>query len=158
MEDKKENTNFVNFGTYKAEEADILKYELEKQEIPVKVLYPGTEIGREATARTYPAYKLMIRVCDFEKAKEVIEKFNIKPIREEEMPLPKTYIWVKRGLNRILLIGYLVSLFVILIESLSDKRNFIPKNIILYFVVLFFISFFIWIGSAFYNIFKKKKD
>ena len=160
MKIKKENTNFVNFGTYRAEEADILKHELEKRGIPVKVIYPGTEIGRESTARAYfPAYTLMIQASDFQKAKEIREKFNIKSIEAgEEMPLPKTYAWSKRGLNRFSLIGYIVSfLGILIIGYLSDKLEFLPENTQFYFIAAFFTFFFLWLGSTMYNIFKEKK-
>jgi len=160
MEIKNGNTNFVNFGTYRAEEADILKHELEKHGIPVKVIYPGTGIGKEATAEAYfPAYKLMIRACDIPVAEELKEKFNIKPIEVgEKMPLPKSYAWAKKGLNRFALIGYLVSfLGILMMGYLSDKLEFLPENTPFYFIAAFSIFFFIWLGSTVYNIFKEKK-
>lgn len=39
-EDKNNPEHFVNIGSYRAEEADILKSEFEKNGIPVKVFYP----------------------------------------------------------------------------------------------------------------------
>jgi len=47
MENSRENRNFVEFGLFWTEEADILKRELEKKGVPVKILYPGTYIGKE---------------------------------------------------------------------------------------------------------------
>jgi len=159
MENKK-NTNFVNFGTYRAEEADILKHELEKRGIPVKTIYPGTRIGKEVTAEAYfPAYTLMIQVCDISVAEEIKKKFNIKPIElGEKMPLPKSYAWAKRGLNRFALIGCLLSFLGILITGyLSDELGFLPENTHFYFIAAFFTFFFLWLCSTVYNIFKKKK-
>ena len=160
MENKKENADFVNFGTYNAEEADILKQELEKCRIPVKVIYPGTNVGREANANAYfPAYTLMVRVCDISTVEKLKKKFNIRSIESgEKMSLPKTYAWAKRGLNRISLIGYLVSFLGILITGyLSDKWEFFPENTPFYFIAAFSTFFFIWLGSTVYNIFKEKK-
>lgn len=160
MENKKENTDFANFGTYRAEEADILKHELEKRGVPVKVIYPGTEVGREATAKAYfPGYKLMIRACDFQKAKELRRKFNIKPIEAgEKMPLPKTYAWAKRGLNRYSLIGWMVSIIGIYISSyLASEFEFFTERAPFYFIIAFSIFFFLWLGSTIYNIFQEKK-
>jgi len=160
MENKTKNTNFVNFGTYRAEEADILKHELEKRGIPVKVIYPGTGIGKEATAEAYfPAYKLMIRACDIPVAEEIKKKFNIEPIGlREKMPLPKSYAWARKGLNRFALIGYLVSfLGILIISNLSEELEFLPENAPFYFIAAFSIFFFIWLGSTVYNIFKEKK-
>ena len=64
---KKTSTDFFNYGTYNSPGADILRKELEKIGIPVKTLYPGTNIGRDYTGGAYwTAYKLMIRACDFQ--------------------------------------------------------------------------------------------
>lgn len=88
----KNSTDFVNFGTYEATQADILKEELEKRGVPVKKFYPGTEIGTEATAGArFTAYTLLIREIDIPLAKEVCNKLNIKPV--DKMPLPKTWEW-----------------------------------------------------------------
>jgi len=110
MNNKKEDTDFINFGTYKSQEADILKQELEKQGMPVKILYPGTNVGRETTGGAYfTAYQLMIRACDFQAAEELRKKFNIEPvIAGKKMPLPEPYTWAKKGLTRYSLIGFLI--------------------------------------------------
>jgi len=155
------NTDFAIFGTYRADEADILERELEKHGIPVKVIYPGTEIGRGVTANMYfTAYTLMIRVSDFQKAKELQKKFNIKPIEaREKMPLPKPYDWAKRGLNRILFIGWLISFLGILVSGyLSYKWEFFPENTNFYFITAFFIFFIFWLCGTAYNILKERKN
>ena len=88
---KKISTDFFNYGTYNNPDAAILRKELEKNGIPVKTLYPGTGIGKEGTAGAgWTAYKLMIRVCDFQRAEEIRNKFNIVPAKKgKSMDLPK---------------------------------------------------------------------
>ncbi|MCD6148670.1 CvpA family protein [bacterium] len=160
MENKKENTDFINFGTYRGEEADILKYELEKQGIPVKVIYPGTDVGTETAAQAYfPAYKLMIRTSDFQKAKELREEFNIKPIGAgEKMPVPKIYVWAKRGLNRYSLIGWVISLIGLYMSSyLAAKFEFFAEEAPFYFSIAFSIFFLLWLCTTIYSIFKEKR-
>lgn len=157
MENNKESTNFVNFGTYKAEEADILKYELEKIGVPVKVIYPASGVGREATANSYfPAYQLLIRFCDLEKAKELTKKFNIKPIETgEKMPLPEYYMM--NGLTKYSFIAYLLSFIAMIITGyLSNKSSFIPEDAPSYFIIPFTASFFIWLVSLVYQNKRKK--
>ena len=81
MKNQKENTYFVNWGTFMAGDADILKKELEKSGISVKMVYPGTSIGRETLAEaSFEAYTLWVRNCDLQVAEKIREKFNIKPI------------------------------------------------------------------------------
>ena len=160
MENKKKNTDFIDFGTYKAEEAEILKRELEKHGISVKVLYPGTDLGRGITAEAYfTAYTLMIQACDIPTAEKIREKFNIKSVGiREKMPLPKTYAWGKRGLSRVALIGYLVSFFGMLVTGyLSDKLQFLPEDTSSYFITAFFLFFLLWFCSTVYNILEEKK-
>jgi len=93
----KKNTDFATYGTFRAAGGDILKKELEKNGIPVKMFYPGKNISRDFYGGAqFTAYQLMIRVCDFELAEKVREKFNIEAIRiGEKMPLPKTYKWAE---------------------------------------------------------------
>ncbi len=74
-----ENTDFVNFGTYLNYEADILKQELEKNNIAVKTLYPGTPLGKESAGDTgWTSYTLLIRECDIEKANGIKEGIGIE--------------------------------------------------------------------------------
>jgi hypothetical protein len=85
---KEKSSDFVKFGSFSAEEADILKPELEKIGIPVKVFYPGTNIGKEYTAGArWTAYTLMIPIKDFNRASKVCNKLNIKA--RHIIPLPK---------------------------------------------------------------------
>jgi hypothetical protein len=86
---EEESTDYFKYGTFKNSDADILKPELEKKGIPVKVLYPGTNVGREATAGAYwYDYTLMIRACDFKLAEEIRKKFNISFIKEKDTGFP----------------------------------------------------------------------
>lgn len=74
-------TDFINYGTYRNSDADILKIELEKAGIPVKALYPGSNIGREAVGgASCTAYKLLIRACDMQKAERIRKRLNIASI------------------------------------------------------------------------------
>jgi len=158
----KRNTDFALYGTFQAVDGDTLKKELEKNGIPVKMLYPGTGFGRDITASAqFTAYELMIRVCDFELAEKIREKFNIKAIKNgEKMPLPKTYKWAKSGLNRVFLIGYAISvsaIFAILITGyLFGEINFLPSNIFLYILTATFVFFFLWLFSSLYEAFKER--
>lgn len=73
--------DFGILGTFEALNADILEPELEKVGITVKRLYPGTYIGTEATANaSVERYTLWIMKKDFERAKKVCDKFNMKPV------------------------------------------------------------------------------
>jgi len=156
----KKNTDFVIYGTFRAQEADILEQELEKGGVPVKALYPGTSVGREVTAGIYfPAYQLMIRACDFYSAEKIREKFNIEAVRNgEKMPLPKTYAWAnKNSLSRFSLLGCLVSWLGALISGYFSYTLFHEKTQ-LYFITAFFIFAFIWFFSTVYNLLKEKKN
>lgn len=160
MENREISTKFINYGTYSAVEADILKYELEKCGIPVKVKYPGTEVGREIIAGAYfPAYQFMIRVCDVPAAEKLRKKFNINPIGAgEKMLLPKPYAWAKRGLNRYSLIGWVISVMGLHItDYLAVEFEFFAKKAPFYFNIAFSIFFLLWLGSMVYNIFQEKR-
>ena len=125
---EKKNTNFINLGTYRAEEAAILKQELEKQGVPVKSLYSGTGIGGDAYAEAYfSSRQLMIRACDFQFVERLKKKLNIEPIKyREKMPLPKFYAWAKYGLSKYFLIGLVVSWVGIIVTGiLSSELGFI---------------------------------
>lgn len=80
--------DFINFGTYAIGFADMLKLELEKRGIPVKVLYAGTEVGREgrAQAATFvipesnAGNTLLIPAGYQKSAAEIRDSLNIKPL------------------------------------------------------------------------------
>ncbi len=140
----KKNTNFINFGAYRAEEADILKPELEKKGVPVKVLYPGTSVGKELTAGAqWTAYELLIRGCDFPVANDVRKGFNIKPIKEE-MPLPSFYAQKPRSktINRILLFIFL-GLFISTI--ILNSKSIVSTNTKGYIFAFVFLFLFLWL-------------
>ncbi len=100
----------------------------------------------------------MIRACDISIAEKLKERFNVKPIEPgEKMPLPKTYTWAKRGLNRISLIGYLISFLGILITGYLPELEFLPENTLFYFIAALPTFFFLWLCSTAYNIFMERK-
>lgn len=123
---EKISTDFFNYGTFQAQEADILKQELEKNGIPVKMLYPGTNIGRDAAAGAgFTAYKLLIRACDFTRAEEIRKNLTIEAIgKGTAMPyFPKSFItWHRIIITEVIL--FFVSLFVLGLfkEGLSQKQ------------------------------------
>jgi hypothetical protein len=115
MEKEKISTDFYNYGTFPAANAEILKGELEKSGVPVKIIYPGTNTGKDATAgAAFLAYQLMIRGCDFEVAEKIRKDLNIEAIKSGQvMPFIKPR-WLK--FERILLyeiLLFLVSMFVL---------------------------------------------
>lgn len=77
--------SFVNFGTYRPEDADRLKTELERNGIPVKVVYPGTLIGKEsAGGQSFTALTLLVQDKNFKQAEklrdeQVIQSLNKVP-------------------------------------------------------------------------------
>lgn len=75
-------------GAFSAQEIDILKPELEKRGIPVKVVYPGTNVGAEAAAHArWTACTIMIREIDIETALEICDSLNIRA--RDKISLPK---------------------------------------------------------------------
>lgn len=111
---------FVNIGSYRAEEADIIKHEFEKQGIPTKMFYPGTNIGRELTANAiWTAYTLKIRYKDIDKAKEICKRFNIKPVYK--IPLPHI-LYENNNVRYLLVLVLLIFLTVLIISNLSLLR------------------------------------
>lgn len=115
MSMEKISTDFFNYGTFQAQEADILKQELEKNGIPVKMFYPGTNIGRDATAGAeFTAYTLMIRACDFKAAEEVRENLGIQAVKKgESMPyFSRSFItWTRLIYGQIALFSLLILIF-----------------------------------------------
>jgi len=147
--DKINQEHFIGIGTYRAEEADILKGEFEKSGIPVKVLYPGTNIGRESTAGAiWTAYTLTIRNTDVVKAKKICDKFNIKPVHK--MPLPDILYGKNNG--KYLLI---IALFIFPITVIAGRLNLINSeegSFSIIIAVLFLLLYYINLG---YNVIKK---
>jgi len=99
MPKEKISTDFFNYGTYSLADANILKHELERAGVPVKTVYPGTDIGTEATANAeFPAYHLTIRACDYGRAEGIRKNLRIFPVSPgEEMPfVPRSFInWTR---------------------------------------------------------------
>lgn len=158
MKNKKESTDFFNFGTFKNTDADILKRELEMQGVPVKSLYPGTNIGKDATAgASFTAYTLMIRFCDFQLAEKIMAKFNITSIKKgEPMPLPKIYEWTKAdALVQFSAIGLAVCFIGVAI--LSSMSNAVEKHPFLNWIPIGCGIFFLLLPVAIFVRFLKEK-
>jgi hypothetical protein len=83
-----ENGDFINFGTYALLEVDMLKAELEKNGIPVKVLYLGTNMGRDSSANAATVFgpeantgnTLFIPAGYRKTATEIRDNLYIKPM------------------------------------------------------------------------------
>ena len=151
MEEEK-SSDFIKFGSFSATEADILKPELEKIGIPVKVLYPGTTIGKESTGgASWTAYTIMVPSKDVEAALEVCKRLNIKA--RYKIPLPKL---LYTNINRYIfgMIFFPFSAFIILgYLGLIDKVNELILGIIFISFIFGWILFFVITG---YKIFRKK--
>ena len=151
---EEKSSDFIKFGSYSAMEADILKPEFEKIGIPVKVLYPGTSIGRESTAgASWTAYTIMIPSKDVERALEVRKRLNIKTAHK--IPLPKLlYTNINRYIFGMIFFPFFA--FIILgYLGLIDKVNKLILNIIFISIILGWILFFVITG---YKIFKKRDN
>jgi hypothetical protein len=80
----KENnsTDFINFGTFNSLDAYVLKPELEKKGVTVKLLYPGTEISPDATGNaSFTELTLLIEEKDFEYANKICQKMGIERVK-----------------------------------------------------------------------------
>jgi len=136
----RENTDFINFGTYVNYEADILKKELEKSSIPVKSLYPATSIGTEAYGNaSWSAYTLLIRDCDIEKAQIVKERLGIETAKKiENIPFPKSIgnkIWTKK----LLIISILLFFVWVVLGSIYHSNETIGHIIDYIFLALIIV-------------------
>ncbi|MFH1423961.1 MAG: hypothetical protein ABIG29_03370 [Candidatus Nealsonbacteria bacterium] len=129
---EKMSTNFFNYGTYKTSDADILRKELEGARIPVKTLYPETGAGKEVAVGAYrTAYKLLIRVCDFQRVEKIRNDLGIAPVEAgEPAPKPKTYGRAKYALGRFFLIGMVIFLSaLIVLIILNDLSHSLKSSI-----------------------------
>lgn len=135
------SSDFINFGTYSASEADILKTELEKNGIPVKILYPGTNVGRESVSEArWTVYTILIPAKDRKVALEICSKLNIKP--KYKIPLPE-FLYTKS--NRYIL-GIIIFLWMLMIifglSGILESKSMIGGLIgvlILITIILFLI-------------------
>ena len=145
-ENKNNSEEFVNIGSYRAEEADIIKNEFEKQGIPTKMFYPGTNVGRELMADAiWTAYTLRIRYKDIDKAKEICERFDIKPVYK--IPLP--HILYRKNNGRCLLF---FALLVFLVAMITGSLGILKVDDVfsLYGISgLLFILYYVYIGLSF---------
>lgn len=156
---KETSTDFFNYGTYKNPDADISRKELEEAGIPVKTLYPGTSIGKETMAGAYwTAYKLLIRVCDFQRAEEIRNNLNIAAVEVgEPMPLPKVYKWSKYTFSRFFLTGLMIFLLALIILSALSyifKSSINTNNLGGVLMVGYSLSALLLAGSLIYRFLK----
>ncbi len=78
--------NFKNYGTYSKEAADNFRKKLEKMGIPVKVQYPGTNVGTSTTGNAYSStVSFLIRESDFEKAEKIRKEIKIERLPEDRL-------------------------------------------------------------------------
>lgn len=148
MESNRDNSSsdFINFGTYVAEEADILKPELEKEGIPVKVLYPGTNIGKELTLHArWTAYTILIRAKDCKTALEICNKLNIRA--KYKIPLPKLlYTKINRYIFGIIVFAYLV---IITLGTMGVLQDEILGGVL---IIIIFLAIFLFLIITGYKI------
>jgi hypothetical protein len=72
----------MNFGTFSSMDAYVLKPELEKRGVTVKLLYPGTEISPDALANAnYPELTLLVEGKDFGYAHKMCQKLGIRRVK-----------------------------------------------------------------------------
>jgi len=137
------DTDFINIGTYSAEQADVLKSELEKQGISVKLLYPGTNIGKETTAKArWTAYTLLVRNCDLPIVQEVQKRLRIYPLKR--IPLPKGY-FSNALRSRLLRTLFLVSgLILLIIGGILSSKTPLPSKTSIYLIVIGISLLFFW--------------
>ena len=141
MENKRDSnsSDFVNFGTYTAEETNILKPELEKRGIPVKVLYPGTRVGKETTAHTrWTAYTILVPAKDCKVALEICNSLSIKPRYKISLP-GLLYTRVNRYIFGVIVLAYLLTI-VLGASGLVQNEALVGvlAGVILFSVLLFF--------------------
>ena len=90
---------------------------------------------------------------DFQKVKELIEKFNFKLIEKGE-EIPFIDIWTKKRVVKFFIIVYLIAslgFFTIEFLSFSPRLQF-------YLIIIFSASFFIYLGFLIYYFFKEKSN
>ena len=107
------NNDFKNYGTYRGEDVDNFKKRLEKEGIPVKTQYPGTNVGTSATGKAYsPAVTFLIRKSDFEKAENIRKKLKVERVGDDT-PVPIGYQLSKKN-KLIKFFGFLSILSIVL--------------------------------------------
>jgi len=147
--------NFISFGTYSADEADILKAEFERSGIPTKILYPGTNFGKESLAHAqWSAYTILIPARSRKHALEICSKLNIKS--RYKMPLPKV-LYTKA--NRFIIGVAILLWFLMIVFGLSGLlENRAVRNCLLIFLILVTMILFFVIGYGSFTNWRKKND
>ncbi len=79
MRKGEKDTSFRVYGKFYPIHSNILKEEFEKNGIPVQISYTSTGLGAEISgSASVVNHKIMIRGCDFEKAKEIQKEMGIE--------------------------------------------------------------------------------
>lgn len=138
----KENTDFVNFGTYLNYEADILKQEFEKNGIAVKTLYPGTPIGKESYGDTgWTSYTLLIRECDIEKANGIKEGIGIETA--QTIPFVPTARSVgKPKATRLFAIAGILFFITAMVSGIFSEKYILSVSFLIISIAMFVINTF----------------
>ncbi len=85
MEENKKDTSFRIYGNFYYTHSIILKEELKKRDIPVKVFYASTGLGPEIFGNaSFADHKIMIRGCDFDKVRKIQEELGIEDINQDK--------------------------------------------------------------------------
>jgi hypothetical protein len=155
----KENKNFKNYGFFSHLDAEILKGNLEKEGIPVKINYPfAGSAGKEASGGAYWTYwSILIRGCDFRRADEIKKGLNIKRIKEDEIKISLPTDNIKKSKRlRFFLAGLFISICFLFLSSI-DKFEYLQKNVSLL-GVLIIIFFLLSMFDVVFTTIKKNVD
>lgn len=152
----KKEGNFINFGTYSAQEADMLIEKFKNKGITAKKEYPGTSVGTDSSGEAaFSAYTLLIKNEDRKKAREIREEVNVNPIgKGEKMPLPESFNWTI--LARIELAGIFLLFLGLLLQSLGVLEGQLGSWIVGGFVTLITVSSLYTVIKMMIRLFGKK--
>ncbi len=91
MEESKKDYTFKDYGNFYSTHSDILKGELEKRNIPVKVSYSSTGLGPKIFGNvSFADHKIMVRGCDFEEVRKIQKKLGIEKIDQDDKKTSNT--------------------------------------------------------------------
>ncbi len=148
----KENTNFKNYGFFSHTDTEILKKNLGKEGIPVKINYPfAGSAGRESSGGGYYNYwVILIRRCDFSRADKIKNELNIKRIKESEIRVSLPSDNIKKSKRfKFFLAGLVISIFLLFFmdkfEYLQENANLLAATAVAFFVLLIFDTIFMTI-------------
>lgn len=133
VQQKNISSDFIKFGTFNPAQGEILKKELNEQGIPVKVLYPSTNVGRETSGgAAWIAYTVMIPEKDINKALSICKTLNIFPVRKVSFLPPVFHTGINRyllGVTLLILISFW--LWAAIGDRLSSEEVFVISAFII---------------------------